>query len=319
MIPIIFLSSSAQQGETIRARALGCAAYLTKPIQPSELFDAMIEALSRKPAVEARTKEAEAPTPAKKGKKVLLAEDNPVNRKLAKTLLEKHGHTVLIAENGREALDVLARETVDLVLMDVQMPLLDGLDATRAVREEEKKTGGHLHIIALTAHAMKGDRERCLEAGADDYLTKPIQTPALLAALDRAQTRPPTTAGTAKDISESKRAEEPMTKEEPTKKQECALDLATALERVEGDRDLLEELAQMFAEESERNLADIRSAFQAGDAKLLERLAHTVKGSASNIGATFVTQAGLALEEKARAGDLSSGAALIAALEAELG
>src|SRR5215831_15639595 len=316
-IPIIFLSSSAQHGETLRARALGCAAYLTKPIQPSELFDAMLEALSRTPAAEAKPKEATtAPAAKATGKKILLAEDNPVNRKLAKTLLEKHGHTVLIAENGREALDVLARETVDLVLMDVQMPLLDGLDATRTVRESEKKTGGHLHIIALTAHAMKGDRERCLEAGADDYLTKPIQTPALLAALDRAQTRVPAVAPTAPATAA---APAPKSPEAPMTKQESALDLAMALERVEGDRELLEELAQMFAEESERNIAEIHAAFNAGDVKVLERLAHTVKGSASNIGAMSVAQAALALEEKARAEDLSSGAVLIAAVEAELG
>ncbi len=120
--------------------------------------------------------------------KVLLAEDNAVNRALAKKLLEKHGHTVVLAENGREVLDALSRETVDLVLMDLQMPAMDGLEAIAAVRKKEMGTGVHLPIVALTAHAMKGDRERCLAAGADDYLTKPIHTPALFATLERIRT-----------------------------------------------------------------------------------------------------------------------------------
>ena len=111
--------------------------------------------------------------------KVLLAEDNAVNRTLATRLLQKHGHTVVVVENGRQALDALERETVDLVLMDVQMPEMDGMEATAAIREKEKGTGVHQPIIALTAHAMKGDRERCLAAGMDGYLSKPIRLPEL--------------------------------------------------------------------------------------------------------------------------------------------
>ncbi len=118
--------------------------------------------------------------------KILLAEDNAVNRKLATALLQKRGHQVVATENGREALNALERENFDLVLMDIQMPVLDGLDAIHAIRAKEQSSGSHLPIIALTAHAMKGDRERCLAAGADEYVTKPIRTPDLLAAIDRA-------------------------------------------------------------------------------------------------------------------------------------
>ncbi len=118
--------------------------------------------------------------------KVLLAEDNAVNRRLTIALLQKRGHHIAAAENGQQALDALERENFDLVLMDVQMPVLDGLDAIRAIRAKEQSSGSHLPIIALTAHAMKGDRERCLASGADDYVTKPIRTPDLLAAIDRA-------------------------------------------------------------------------------------------------------------------------------------
>ena len=117
--------------------------------------------------------------------RVLLAEDNSVNQTLAIRLLEKHGHDVVLAVNGREALDALEKENFDLVLMDLQMPVLDGLSAINVVRKKEAEVGGHMPIIALTAHAMKGDRERCIEAGADDYVTKPIRTSDLLAAIDR--------------------------------------------------------------------------------------------------------------------------------------
>lgn len=222
--------------------------------------------------------------------KVLLAEDNPVNRTLARKLLEKHGHSVVIAENGRQALEALGRQSVDLILMDVQMPEMDGLEATRAIREKEKGTGAHQSIIALTAHAMKGDRERCLAAGADDYLTKPIHTPDLLAALDR--------------IQGAKTPEAPPPAAPPTPSSTNSFDLATALGRVEGDRELLEEIARIFAEECPKILAEIRGAFGASDARLLERLAHTLKGSASNLGALALPRSAAELEQMARAGDL---------------
>jgi PAS domain S-box-containing protein len=304
-IPIILLSSSVNQGETARCRALGYAAYLSKPVQPSELFDAMLEVLSRKPQTEESIpRQIRTQVTEKREIKILLAEDNPVNRKLAKTLLEKHGATVVIAENGQEALEMLDREKVDLVLMDVQMPLMDGLEATRAIRAKELKTGMHLQIIALTAHAMKGDREKCLEAGADDYLTKPIRTVDLLAAIDRARGEASRSAGPLMDS--------------PRSEERSALDLASALERVEGDRQLLEELAALFVEESAKNMEGIEEAFQAGEARLLERLAHTVKGASANIGATLVSRAALALEKQARSGDLANAREKIAALRVEI-
>ena len=121
----------------------------------------------------------------KRSLKVLLAEDIPANKALAVALLERHGHSVSVASNGREALDLLARETVDLILMDVQMPEMGGVEAAAAIREKERATGGHIPIIALTAHAMKGDREKYLRAGMDGYVSKPIRRQELFDAIEQ--------------------------------------------------------------------------------------------------------------------------------------
>ncbi len=304
-IPIILISSSVQQGEPSRCRALGHSAYLSKPVQPSELFDAMLDMLSiKKPAAQTKAmRTAEATSARKRAMKILLAEDNAVNRKLAKTLLEKHGYTVVNAENGREALEVLGREQIDLILMDMQMPVMDGFEAMRAIRESERDSGKHIRIVALTAHAMKGDRARCLEAGADDYVTKPIRTTELLAALDRSEAGAPVGEVAAGSASAAPGA---------------ILDVQRALQRLDGDSELLEELATLFADEGVKNIRDIHEAFAAADAKLLERLAHTVKGASANIGAASLSHAALVLEELARSGDLTNAAEKIAALEREL-
>jgi two-component system sensor histidine kinase/response regulator len=305
-VPIVLLSSSVQSAEIARCRALRRSAHLSKPVQPSELFDRIVELVAEFPQKPEQTE-----TPHESlinvGMTILLAEDNAVNRKLAKTLLEKHGHTVVIAENGREALECLERQKVDAVLMDVQMPLMDGLAATQAIRAKEAVTGGHLQIIALTAHAMKGDREKCLDAGADDYVTKPIRTPDLLAALDRAKL-----AGQSQAVERTER-----TVPETTQPDEI-LDLPSAMERVEGDRDLLNELLDLFSEESARNFLELQDAMQMGDAPLMERLAHTIKGAASNVGAKLVVSTALIVEQQAHSQDLSRIEPKVAALQAEM-
>jgi CheY-like chemotaxis protein len=195
-VTILLLSSGEQLDMEVRCRQLGVTIYLRKPIARSELWKAMITAL-RRPEVQDVPGE-QAPryddvytlqhhlemTPRRR-LRILLAEDNVVNQRLVVRLLEKHGHTVLVASTGREVLAVLAQQSVDLVLMDVQMPEMDGLDATAVIREQERQRGGHLPIIALTAHAMKGDQERCLTAGMDDYISKPINAPTLSAAITR--------------------------------------------------------------------------------------------------------------------------------------
>jgi CheY-like chemotaxis protein len=174
-ITLVMLSSSDQSNDGSR-RDMGIAAYLRKPCKQSEILAALVRALRLSYADSSRA--APTPIPAfptvPRGLRLLLAEDNPINQRLAVRLLEKRGHSATLVSTGREALEAIDRESFDLVLMDVQMPDMDGLEATRALRARENGTGRHLPIVAMTAHAMKGDSERCLAAGMDAYLSKPI-------------------------------------------------------------------------------------------------------------------------------------------------
>ncbi len=184
---IMMLSSAGQRGDAKRCRELGVAAYLTKPIRQAELLDAILTALGTRPIKEATPALVTRHSLRETGNhlRILLAEDNAVNQVLAVRLLEKRGHSVTVAGNGKEVLTALEKDTFDLVLMDVQMPEMDGFEATAAIREKEKASGHHLPVIAMTAHAMTGDRDRCLEAGMDDYITKPIQSLELTKLLGR--------------------------------------------------------------------------------------------------------------------------------------
>jgi len=187
--PMILMTSSVgMRGDGERCRRLGISAYLTKPIKQSELFDAILTVLDIQEVVpeEREVVTKHSVRESREGLRVLLAEDNVVNQRLALKILTKRGYDVVVAENGKEAVAAFLRERFHVILMDVQMPEMDGFEATAAIREAEKETGGHIPIIAMTAHAMKGDRERCLAAGMDGYLAKPIQVNALVASIDNA-------------------------------------------------------------------------------------------------------------------------------------
>ena len=310
-VAILVLSSSIGQGEAARCRELGIGGHLAKPIQPSELLDAVLAAVSKStaPKLPRRTNRS-ASQPARKKMRILLAEDNAVNRKLAVGLLEKRGNTVIVAENGREAINALERENVDLVLMDIQMPVMDGIEAIQAIRAKEQGGPRHLPIIALTAHAMKGDRERCLAAGADEHVTKPIRLEDLFAAIDRATSTHPS----APD-------HEPAASPTPVVNVGSGspgIDLTAALERVEGDREFFDEIAQLFAQECPGLIESIRRAHRAGDLLLLERLAHTLKGAASSVAAMRVAEAALALETQVRNGQMGQADESIAKLAREV-
>jgi CheY-like chemotaxis protein len=222
--------------------------------------------------------------------RVLLAEDGLVNQQVARQLLETRGHRVTVANNGQEAVDLVTRETFDLVLMDVNMPDMDGLEATAAIRQREQTTGRRVPIIAMTANAMKGDRERCLEAGMDGYLAKPIRAKDLYATVESIS------ATTATPTEEAPAVVDPS---------EGVLDWEAAVQRVGGRTDLLRKMVKVFLQECGKLMPAIRRAIDEGDGPVLRRLAHSLKGSADTFAAQPAVAAALRLEMMGRNGDLT--------------
>jgi CheY-like chemotaxis protein len=185
---VLMLSSAGLRGDAERCRHLGIAAYLTKPFKQSELLEAILAALGTIPQPDAKPKlitRHSLREEGAQGLRILVAEDNAVNQVLAVRLLEKRGHKVQIAANGKQAFECLQRQEFDAVLMDVQMPEMGGLEATAAIRENEKHTGAHIPIIAMTANAMNGDDEDCLRHGMDAYVSKPLNLNALFEAIGK--------------------------------------------------------------------------------------------------------------------------------------
>jgi CheY-like chemotaxis protein/HPt (histidine-containing phosphotransfer) domain-containing protein len=314
---LMMLSSTEYQADTVRCRELGLAAYLRKPVRQSDLLDAIMTALHqsqrKEPAATASpisASTADGQTPAGQRLWLLLAEDNPVNQTLARRMLEKRGHLVVVAGNGREALAALEREPFDLVLMDVQMPELGGFDATAIIREREKSTGKHIPIVAMTAHAMKGDRERCLAAGMDGYVSKPIQPQELFDAIESLGR-----AGPDEGLSTPTSPDEPGGA--PGGQVEAVIDRAEVMRRVGGDMVLLRELIVMFLESWPERLSELRAAIARRDCEAVERAAHSLKGSVGNFAARRAFEATRRVEECARTGDLAGAEAGLAILEAE--
>jgi signal transduction histidine kinase/CheY-like chemotaxis protein len=239
----------------------------------------------------------------RQGVRILLAEDNAVNQVVALRLLEKQGHRVLVAGNGREALLALEKtafQEFDLVLMDVQMPEMDGYEATRVIREEEQARGTHVPIVAMTAHAMKGDRERCLAAGMDAYLPKPIRAEDLFEIIENLvgvpAKNPPAAAPPQPDV----------------------LDEKKLLSLFEGDAELLREIVGLFVADCPQQLCAVKEAIGRGDAAALERAAHSLKGAVSHFAAPSAFQAAQSLEKMGREQNLRLAAESYAALETEI-
>lgn len=300
---IMMLNSGGQRGDGARCRDLGLAGYLTKPVSQSELLNAILQVTApkpptAKPSLVTRHSLREAARPLH----VLLAEDNTVNQLVASRLLEKHGHQVVTVGSGREALAQLKIATFDLILMDIQMPEMDGFETTAAIRKEEDASGKHLPIIAMTAYAMSGDRERCLAAGMDGYIAKPIRAKDLIAALDH--------LGLSSSL-----ANEAI----PTKFHEQGpMDTALALARVEGDAELLKIMGALFLKELPDLLKSLHDSIAAGDAIGIERAAHKLKGSISNFSAKPAFDAALRLEILGREGNLREAELAYAELEKEI-
>jgi two-component system, sensor histidine kinase and response regulator len=283
---VMMLTSGGQRGDARRCEELGISGYLTKPVRQWELREAMLKVLgdrregSGSPHLVTRHSLRET----RKRLRVLLAEDNPINREVAVRMLTKRGHTVIVAENGKEALAALEGQSFDMILMDIQMPEMDGFEATAEIRRREQSRGTHIPIIAMTAHAMKGDRERCLAAGMDDYISKPIAVDELIKVTEG--------LGVADRASKTELSVE-------------TFDQAAALARVGGDVNLLLDLARMFHSEGPKRLSAVREALGRKDANELRRASHALKGSVSAFAARHATEAAAKVEELAESGDLS--------------
>ena len=300
---LVMLTSAGQPEDVVRCRKLGISAYLTKPIKQSELFDVIVSAIGQ--PVEERVsapKRRKRSRPALRKLQVLVAEDNQVNQLVATRIFEKLGHQVTVVNNGREALAAVQAGKFDLIAMDVQMPEMDGLDATRAIRAVERAAGTHIPIIAMTAHAMKGDRERCLAAGMDGYTSKPIRIRDLEQAIAQL-IRPINSASVS--VPEAKQAD-------------GVIDHAALLAGVDGDRRLLCELVRLFLADCPQGLAKIKNAIRCGDAGALGRAAHTLKGSVGNFATRNAFAAAQRLEIMGRDGDLDNAGKAFMTLESEL-
>ncbi len=285
LTPLIMLTSGGRAGDSVKRHELMIAASLMKPVKQSELFDVIVSITANAgPRSEPAPAAVQQPGKSMGALKILLAEDNLMNQKLATGILARHGHQLTIANNGLEAVAAYQTERFDVILMDVQMPVMDGFAATAAIRQLEKVSGTKTPIVAMTAHALKGDRERCLAAGMDDYLSKPIRSKQLAAILETLLPHEPL-PGTSPGSSRSESL--PV---------DSLIDWTAALEGVDGDRELLKRVVEVFLAESERLFQDLKSAVQAQDTSMMRSRGHSLKGAMLGVGAFSTADLAQSLE-----------------------
>jgi len=298
-LPLILFTSLGRR--EAGADAIGFAAQLTKPIKPSQLFDALIGIFAQQPSPMQKLGAAPVqfdPEMARRHPlRILLAEDNTVNQKLALRLLQQMGYRADVASNGLEAVEALERQPYDVVLMDVQMPEMDGLEASRQINQRWPRAG-RPRIIAMTANAMQGDRELCLAAGMDDYIAKPIRVPELVSALSK--TRPHGERGARSELSDP------------------VIDPAT-LEGLKATTDaaFVQELIDTFLDDSPNLIAEMRQALPSGNAEAFRRAAHSLKSNSASFGALTLSALAKELEMMGKAGDLEGAGGKLEQLAAE--
>ncbi|WP_079433332.1 response regulator [Zoogloea sp. LCSB751] len=302
---IVMLAGEGRRGDGARCRELGVSAYLPMPVQASDLLNAIL--LSVEPIHAAEHERAlitrHTLREQRRQLRILLAEDNIVNQTLALRLLEKLGHQVEVANNGAEAVELHAHGHFDIILMDVQMPVLGGFEATARIREREAAGMPRTPIIAMTAHAMKGDRERCLEAGMDGYLSKPVHAPDLVEVL-------------ISNVGNDDPAPPPATESAPSGAP--VFDKEKVLANLGDDEELLGQLIEMYSEDEPRMLSNVDKAVAAGDAESLYSSAHALKGAVSNFCAEQAQAKAQQLERMGREKQLANAPAVLAELHQEL-
>ena len=303
---IIMLSSAGRPQESRGDENLRIFRHLSKPVKQSDLLDAIADSMG----VATRDQTADGTFADVDSAKiqvmnVLLTEDGRVNQVVAVNLLENRGHRVVVANNGREAVDAFESEKFDAILMDVQMPLMNGYEATQAIRELEEKNGGHVPIIAMTANAMEGDREKCLDSGMDDYISKPVRSEQLFDILE----------SYASGDQAGKPAQEALG-EEPAHRSGAfdGDDFRSAIQ----DVGVLSELVEIFHQDTPKMLAEIESNLEAGDAEALHRASHALKGQVGNYSAAAALAAATKFDDAARTGDLDAARTLHPKLQAEI-
>ncbi|MBM3262430.1 MAG: response regulator [candidate division Zixibacteria bacterium] len=282
---MIVMTSAGRLENPARLQEAGIVHVLTKPVKQSELLNILIDTVTGDlgtMAVGASGRQTLTPHPLR----VLLAEDGMVNQRVAVMMLETRGHRVSVAGNGREAVDLFQREPFDVILMDVQMPDIDGLEATRLIRWHEREHGGHIPVVAMTAHAMKGDRERCIEAGMDAYLSKPIRADLLYDAVE-AFFGPSESSDTSAETLAT-----PISEPEEV----SVFDWDRAREQVGGSEAILVDLAELFLQECPKLIQAVETAVAEGNMAELRRNAHTLKGSARVFFADTLTDVAYRLE-----------------------
>lgn len=332
--PIIMISSGSSPVDADQCQRHGIGRFMTKPVIASELLNEVLRQFGQFTKVRL-TQPDHVDASGVQPLRVLLVEDNEINRRVALGLLSTRGHQTAVAENGQEAVNLISEQEFDVVLMDMQMPVMDGYDATIEIRKREHVSGGHIPIVAMTAEALKGDRERCLAVGMDDYVSKPIASAEMYRAIERfpALCLARNAGGpVAEKVKERKEDTTEIPQQtEPTDRSgavpRAVADAVRPLPRIDWSelKGLLscgpEEMAafvQLVNTETPRMMADIQAAFHARDYKLLRRAAHTLKGSVSYFGVPSLTQAALAVETEARAESIEAMTARMIDLEQEV-
>ncbi|WP_435010740.1 response regulator [Tundrisphaera lichenicola] len=299
---VVMITSNDEVVSPTECQSRGITARLIKPIRQSELFEVISNILEPR-----ESKAISEPDSLEYGRtapshtySILLAEDNRINQQVVTNMLIKRGHRVTVTSDGRQALEARNREQFDLVLMDIQMPEMDGFETVAAIRKDEESGVEHVPIIALTAHAMKGDSDRCLASGFDAYVSKPVRSELLFEAIDGLLGRAPVSEPSSKDLPEFRTSN--------------AFDLASALESMGGDEELFREILHLFLEECPKLLDKIESAIEADNPSALRQAAHMLRGTAGHFAANGIVAAARRLEEAGKTTSCRSAGPEVSAL-----